>query len=327
MFGLLGHHLTFPIWVPYVWNTLCQVKDQKRSYSLYWLNRKTILESSEDTELDDLQGTVFMNQISHPFIGAMTDVQVWNRSLTVTELDLWAVCNLTETGDVIDWRTADLNVTGLTRITVSQTEVCDSREDDVQMAAFNTRLNFIDSVKFCKRFGQIATASTDVLRDKMLEAFNKIENHLCSPWGFYSGTVYSPSTQSWLDLHTGEEVVVRDWYEGRPGSQPTTENCIFFMSQQRQHYDLHCGYADICPVCQVARRFQLRGVCQDSPVDVLYNYRYHVDIRLGHLYIVQGFQRGVSADWSDLLYHEILRGGEEVGDIEPGQQHPGCHEQ
>ena len=211
--------------------------------------------------------------ISNPFLGAVTDVQIWNRSLTEVELEQWSACNYTERGDALDWEAAELNITGLARLTLDEKEVCQNGEDQENVLAFNMRLSFYDSVGFCKRLGTIATAKNGNQKDKMAEALTRIENPLCESWGFYSGTIYNKSSQSWVDFLTREEVTVADWFPGRPGTDPSTENCIGYMTFQRQHYDLHCGYMELCPICQIEKKFQLRGVCKKSQVDSLYVFR------------------------------------------------------
>ena len=275
MFGLMGSWFPFKIWSPYVWNTICATKEGTRAKLV--LNRETMIEYDDPTAYD-LQDTVFLNHLNNPFHGALSDLNVWSRALTEAELAGWARCELGQPGDLLDWRMAELNMTGLNTASVDREEICGEQQEQSQhIRSFNTRLSFYDSVRFCQRFGKIATAGATLKGpqiDKMLEAFLKVESPVCDPWGFYSGTIYSEELHSWVDFLTGDQVEVGDWYPGRPGNNSGAENCIYFLTTEKQPYDLHCGHSEVCPLCQLNRNFQLRGVCRDSPVDVLYFYRY-----------------------------------------------------
>ena len=278
MFGLMGSWFPFKIWSPFVWNTICATKE--RTLAKLVLNRETIIEYEDPTE-HDLKDSVFLNQVSNPFYGAVSDVQVWSRARPEKELAEWARCEPGEAGDLLDWGRAELNITGLTSLSVGRAEICRDAQDQqpLHIKSFNTRLSFYDSLMFCKRFGTIATAAATLRGpkvDKMLEAFLEVESPVCEPWGFYSGTVYSSVLHTWVDFLTGDPVEVSDWYPGRPGNNSNTENCIYFLTTEKKPYDLNCGYSEVCPICQLNKEFQLRGVCRDSPVDVQFYYRYRL---------------------------------------------------
>ena len=60
------------------------------------------------------------------------------------------------------------------------------------------RLGFYESVAFCERFGAVATAKDALSFDKMIEAYEGIENRVCEDFGSQSGIIYREYTQYFL---------------------------------------------------------------------------------------------------------------------------------
>ena len=84
---------------------------------------------------------------------------------------------------------------------------------------------------------------------------------------------------------------ISNWYKDRPSNDSLTNDCIYFLKHDKTLADHTCNFPDCCcPVCIIARvsivlvkvlsnlaiylkDFQLRGVCENSLVDVIYYYR------------------------------------------------------
>ena len=107
----------FPSWSPGVWNSVCvsasaslglfsvnindgEIRFRTEQYDGYHTNHHTniVLMGRYDSAL--------------PMHGAMTDVNVFSRILSEEEVGDWARCG-GEPGDILDWRTAQLNITNL----------------------------------------------------------------------------------------------------------------------------------------------------------------------------------------------------------------------
>ena len=85
---------------------------------------------------------------STPHHGALTDFNIWDRILTEQEESDWMFCK-TETGggNVISWQSAQLNITGLDTDLIDREETCPGSDDITHLMAFNTKLNFQDSIR------------------------------------------------------------------------------------------------------------------------------------------------------------------------------------
>ena len=80
--------------------------------------------------------------------GAMTDVNIWDRILSEPEQSDWMFCKTgTDGGNVISWETAQLNITGLNTELINREETCPGPDDLTHIMAFNTKLNFHDSIR------------------------------------------------------------------------------------------------------------------------------------------------------------------------------------
>ena len=82
-----------------------------------------------------------------PYHGAMTDVNIWDRILSEQEVSDWMFCKTEAGGNVISWETAQLSITGLNTELINREEACPGPDDLTHIMAFNTKLNFHDSIR------------------------------------------------------------------------------------------------------------------------------------------------------------------------------------
>ena len=82
-----------------------------------------------------------------PHHGAMTDVNIWDRILSEQELSDWMFCRTETGGNVVTWQSAQLNITGLNTDLIDREETCPRQQDSTHFMAFNTKLNFQDSIR------------------------------------------------------------------------------------------------------------------------------------------------------------------------------------
>ena len=191
---------------------------------------------------------------NHIFHGAITDVHMWNRSLTDSELEDWTGCGAVPPGDLINWETVNLSRTGLAVQTVDRGEICETQKQKSFMAAFNRKLNFLDSAKFCSNVGEVVSGLEDSELEEMIGAVRALEEPVCSLAVFSVGMIYSEAVRSWTDFNTGRRVTVENWYPERPSNDTDINDCLFILSTPRQFYDLSCrDYSEVCPICRVTK--------------------------------------------------------------------------
>ena len=82
-----------------------------------------------------------------PHHGAMTDVNIWDRILSEQEQSDWMFCKTETGGNVVSWESAQLNITGLNTDLVNREETCPGPQNITHLMAFNTKLNFHDSIR------------------------------------------------------------------------------------------------------------------------------------------------------------------------------------
>ena len=58
----------------------------------------------------------------------MTDVNIWNRSLSQSKVEQWSRCELGAGGNLLDWNTAQWEAVGLQELGLEKQEVCGLKE-------------------------------------------------------------------------------------------------------------------------------------------------------------------------------------------------------
>ena len=237
-------------WGPNTWNTVCWTYDYPQSKLKVIINDQTFkfpvasvsLFSKEKMEI------YFMNSIEEnlSFHGAVTDVQMWSRWLTDSEIAAWAACQSESGGDLIDWSSAQLNVTGLIQLSQERDLVC-AQNSEKKIAAFNMRLDFHQSVKFCSNLGEIASAREEREREEMISSLAAIEGHTCNSGFISAGLMWSEAGQSWSEVTTGQTMSVENWSPGRPSNDTQSDNCLYLLTYNKSFYDYNCQYSELCP--------------------------------------------------------------------------------
>ena len=190
----LWHDVPIQVWRPEVWNTLCWTEDTREinEFKLR-LNGKIVVEHS-GYEKDQYQAHLdflYMNfEDRKPLNGAITDVNVWNRILSSRDLDSWRFCHSQEKGNILNWTTVQLEISGLSQEKIDKTELCVDSTDDQLFKAFNQRLGFFDSIRFCQRFGHLAVARDSLSVIRMTEAYEKIDDRICEDFGSHTGITF-----------------------------------------------------------------------------------------------------------------------------------------
>ena len=122
--------------------------------------------------------------------GAMTDFNIWNRTLTKEELFDWSSCKKMLNGNIVSWNNITLNMMGdFDIIDLAIDEVCGHIESKNKIEAFENKKNFLDGKYFCNKIGELAVASNNQTLQQMLSEVQKLENYndkesRVDPWFF-----------------------------------------------------------------------------------------------------------------------------------------------
>ena len=95
----------------------------------------------------------------YPYDGSVTDMNIWGHSFGTKEIQEWSDCFNVTPGDFLSWEKAKFKFHGdIQTIEINQDEVCLKKNSNKYMA-FNEKMNFIETVKFCEKIGgEIAVA-------------------------------------------------------------------------------------------------------------------------------------------------------------------------
>ena len=267
-----GRQEYFPSWHPGVWTSFCLTASSSQTMFQLMINQEIVYKNLDYTAHHKHQhGDILLmnhNDHEHPLFGAMTEFHVWNRSMTVAELQDWSSCLAESRGNVVDWENTRLTVVGLETRQVEKSSVCGA-EMFPMFLAFQFSYTSLDEMKsFCRNVGgEMAVASDSVQLEKMVESITKTT---CMPW-LYAGYTDRDKEGDWRDVVQGTPLNWTNWYVGEPSGYLASYDCAFINTETRKFGDYLC-YSLKCPICQFARyrRFRLRGVCLDSQVDTFY---------------------------------------------------------
>ena len=139
---------------------------------------------------------------SHPLHGAVTDLNIWSSALAAGQLSDWTHCRHQQGGDVIDWETAGLVITGLQTFQLDKEEVCLAKQHGKVYRAFNISLTFPETVKFCRNLGgEVGVADSEDNLSKMVVVFSET----CpAHTRLYTGHTDGDTEGDWRDVNTGE---------------------------------------------------------------------------------------------------------------------------
>ena len=80
-------------------------------------------------------------------MGKMTDVNIWNYSMSKEKMQNWTTCVNDESGNVINWKTAEWSMKGLKKEELTTKDVCQP-ENTLSILTFALK-TFEESAKFC----------------------------------------------------------------------------------------------------------------------------------------------------------------------------------
>ena len=233
------------------------------------LQPSRLLSSSELEMFGSEADILLMNhQAASPFHGALTDVNLWRRVLSLEELEAWAGCRLLTTGGsggsgglLVNWETARLTSRGVMEGRVERSSTCYREENSLLIS--RTERTFEGTVQFCATLGgSMAVARTEEDLAEMLVVFSG-ECEASSSL-LYTGHTDKQVEGGWAEVNTGL-VSSSSWWRWSPG-EPTTqtgEDCSL-ASHSGEMEDGQCSVL-ACPLCRlnnspVPRLLKLRQV-------------------------------------------------------------------
>ena len=190
------------------------------------------------------------HQAASPFHGALTDVNVWSRVLSVEEVEAWAGCRLSSSGGdggrLVSWETASLTTRGVRLGSVERSSTC--YRPEISFLISRSEKTFDDTVKFCSGLGgRMATARDEADLTEMLRIFS---GECEGSSKLYTGHTDREQEGRWVEADTGLSSS-NSWWVWRPG-EPTgerDEDCTLAGSSG----EIEDGLCSVlaCPLCQI----------------------------------------------------------------------------
>ena len=169
-----------------------------------------------------------------PMHGAITDVNIWSRVLSPSQISDWSLCtNRTFVGDLVDWNTAELNISKLDVVDVDYDWILNnacSLSSPPTISAFRAQKNIEDTKTFCKNIGGNIAVAKDA---ETFQLMNKSFSTICEDEKFYSGHKDYDADGQFEEAEGGAAMGWTAWKLGEP-DRGTGEHCVTFSKEWEQ---------------------------------------------------------------------------------------------
>ena len=263
--------------------------------------------------------------ISYPFIGKLTDLNVWNGSNHDVEISKFASCSFTDIYAVnlsmpIQWKNVTLDMKNYTikKFNLTLDKIC-SDVTSPKLILFHKQVTFEQAYAIAKQLnGEMVLPINQEDFNKALKAdvTNLRKNCLNNIW---LPIVRSEKNETiWLNKNNlTESVTFLPWMTGQPNGYPS-QNCI--TAEQNGYYDSDCNEKR-CFVGMFKKSpiFHLRGQCRMDPAtDNLYVFNFESITK--SVYKFQGFSglSDIIGDfytnyWDIITYNSTTGYSNEIG--------------
>ncbi|XP_071519931.1 uncharacterized protein [Panulirus ornatus] len=204
------------------------------------------------------------------FRGYITQVSIWNRSLSEREVEEMASCKTSATGNVFSSDADDLEVIGASLKETVIGSLCDRT---LSFVIFPERRDLRASKLQCKRAGHyIYSPDTEAENSKLLQESLQFSDSCFNSNHLWLGITDEEEEGVWRKNHDGE--VPKDLlFEGGQPNGKTNENCAFMSRQNGLWHDVVCGqdWSSCVPCTRNLRRpLLLRGLCFKRKYELLH---------------------------------------------------------
>ena len=250
---------------PFIWYSFCLAVDTGSQVIRFAINTFVALrEKLEPMEQENFQlgkELLLGNSEASPFVGKLSDLNVWNEPLTDEQLKKFATCNVEEILDgqrrmPVRWTTASQNIQSATVkvFPIGYDQLC---QEDVQpkLELFYNKLSPTESRRLCGNLnGKLPLPTTDQDLELMKAAMAQI-NYIWLP------ITWSSALNTWIS-DDGQEVAYLPWDEGQPNGDGT-QSCVVFSGSGYNDNACSSVKAHLCEVKKYPP-WRLRGPCSNE---------------------------------------------------------------
>ena len=254
-------------------NHVCVILDATANLSHAIINGKMVSNTAYRHEHSILPNNLSI--MGHPhekglkfsLFGRMTDVNIWSRSLTEEETSAWTSCDMTEGGNLLDWRNASWRTQGLVEVQVEREEICIEKS---KFWVSTIKRNFQGHIHYANIMkGQLMVLNDEHAVELVTKIWSTNTVQKVCPMQFFNGFTKRNPEGNFVSLYTREELKYNDWIDGEPNNFGGAEDCLSVANGKL--FDSRCD-DELCSIVQLNQtpKFQLRGVCEGSEVDIFY---------------------------------------------------------
>ena len=284
LFGSLGGQTLFTNATniqPVKWNKICFAMSVIKEIFQITFNEEIILNFPHFTppqKSSEKQNLILMGmeKASSPFstFGAITDVNIWDRLLTGSEVDRWGRCQLLpDGGNVLSWSSAKWDITaGLQEEEVAREEICAAKDSFVLVSEKPRSFDATD--KYCRMLGgEMMVARDGEALDQMIQTYNFTKPPLNFGYNmqqFFFIGYRQNENEVYLDVNTGDLLPSMEIQHCMPGSCRVGDCAAYHLQYQLFSLDCDHQFRSLCRVWPDTS-FHLQGVCKNSRIDRFYS--------------------------------------------------------
>lgn len=250
--------VTFKSWTPGRWHSFCIRIDNSTSTLMFNLSNGENFENKYNGKHKIQKPFLFMNnkQKTYPFHGSMTDINVWNYSISNEEIQKWMNCEKSlEKGKIFKWNNLsdpdyeNVIIDGAKVHFESKEKICMENKYDERLIVGNQNYTFSETYTFCRSLGSMAIASNNQTTNQMVDAMERFK---CDRFGAFTGHTDIEEEGHFVEVETGKKMIFTNWKNNEPNNWLGRENCVMLQRKNSKMYDAPCSYKKLCQVCNVS---------------------------------------------------------------------------
>lgn len=212
----------------------------------------------------DAYGAGFV--LGEMFLGDLAQVNLWSRVLAAHEVRELAGCATELHGDIFSLDVDVMENSGVAERAAPLRELCAVEE---KVVVYTQPLSFRQSMTFCEVFGgELHTPATCADNEALFERLSGFSAEC--PDSFWVGVSDERREGTWEDA--AGQALPPDCFNFPPNGE-RAENCAAFRMETGLWDDKSCTHPLRCFSCRSRRPFLLRGLCFNTPEQMLFEAR------------------------------------------------------
>ena len=273
------------------WNSLCITENLKEKVLKIFLNGNKIASKKSEyfmSYFKNGENLTFMGERANgeeyfsdcSVFGAMTDLNIWNFTMTASDVKAWTNCKMKGGGNVVSWSKASWISVGIEEVMIDMKTICKHvRKPEQVFLSSEHKMEFDNTIQYCRGVlhGEMAVMDNASALEMMSVLLRQPKCH-----EIYTGYTDREHEGLYVNALNGAAMEWGTWYPGGPRKLIAHDDCAVF-NRDNLIRDKRCD-KKMCPICSVPSHkiFVLRGLCQ------------HINVNNHYLLMPGGFLMGWS---------------------------------